>query len=178
MKMSRRYTPISPMNQKNKNQVIIGIDPGTTRIGYGVVSFDGRNITCLSYGLIENKSKDSAEQFRNTKKKIEGLISRHQPSRFVVEKLFFFKNQKTIIAVSEMRGIIILTLANNKIPLYEFTPLQVKQGVSSYGRAGKEQVQQMVRLILGIKERIRPDDAADALAIAICCANSYNPFNQ
>ena len=168
MKMSRRYTPISPMNQKNKNQVIIGIDPGTTRIGYGVVSFDGRNITCLSYGLIENKSKDSAEQFRNTKKKIEGLISRHQPSRFVVEKLFFCKNQKTVMAVSEMRGMINAMILERGIELAEYTPLEVKMAITGYGRADKDQVQKMARLILGIKNEIKPDDVADALALAIC----------
>ena len=78
------------------------------------------------------------------------------------------------MTVSEMRGVIMLTLANHGLPIYEFTPLQVKQAVSSYGRADKKQVENMVRLILGLKEKIRPDDAADALAIAICCANSYN----
>jgi len=89
-----------------------------------------------------------------------------------VEKLFFFKNQKTVISVSEMRGMLISALAASDIPIYEYTPLQVKQAVSGYGRAGKDQVQRMVKLILGIKEEIKPDDAADGLAIAICCANT------
>lgn len=158
--------------------IILGIDPGTTQIGFGVIEKQRNNLSCLDYGIIKNNGKDKLYDYQNTASELNKLLVKHSPALAAVEKLFFFKNQKTIIAVSEMRGIIILTLANNKIPLYEFTPLQVKQGVSSYGRAGKEQVQQMVRLILGIKERIRPDDAADALAIAICCANSYNPFNQ
>ena len=84
-------------------------------------------------------------------------------------KIFFFKNAKTVMAVSEMRGAILTVLSQNTIPVYEFTPLQVKQAVSSYGRAGKDQVQRTVKLILGIKEDIKPDDAADAIAIAICC---------
>lgn len=89
-----------------------------------------------------------------------------------VEKIFFFKNQKTIISVSEMRGVILAALELSNVPLYEFTPLQVKQSVSSYGRAGKDQVQRMVKLILGLEADIKPDDAADGLAIAICCANN------
>ena len=88
-----------------------------------------------------------------------------------VEKLFFFKNQKTVMAVSEMRGVIMLTLAKHSLPVHEFTPLQVKQNISAYGRAGKDQVQRMVQVLLSIKEPIKPDDAADALAIAICSAS-------
>jgi crossover junction endodeoxyribonuclease RuvC len=95
-----------------------------------------------------------------------------------VEKLFFFKNKKTIITVSEMRGVIMASLAIAGLPIREFTPLQVKQAVSSYGRADKTQVELMVRLILGLKDKIRPDDAADGLAIAICCANTIIGGNK
>ena len=103
---------------------------------------------------------------------VSKLIKDYKPDLAAVEKLFFFKNQKTIISVSEMRGVILAALAINNIPIKEFTPLQVKQAVSGYGRAGKVQVELMVRLILNLKEEIKPDDAADGLAIAICCANT------
>lgn len=157
--------------------IILGIDPGTTQIGFGIVEKKNNKLTCLDYGIIKNPGKDKSFDYQNTAKRISELIIKHSPDLTSVEKLFLFKNQKTVMAVSEMRGVIMLTLSNHNLPIYEFTPLQVKQAVSSYGRADKKQVESMVRLILGLKEEIRPDDAADALAIAICCANSYTPFN-
>ena len=155
----------------------MGIDPGTTKIGFGVVEKQGNKLACLDYGIIKNQGKDKPGDYKNTAKKISEIIAKYSPDLSSVEKLFMFKNQKTVMAVSEMRGVIMLTLSNCGLPICEFTPLQVKQAVSSYGRAGKEQVEKMVRLILGLKDKIKPDDAADALAIAICCANSYTPFN-
>jgi len=152
--------------------VILGIDPGTTRIGYGVIEKNNNNFSCLDYGIIENKGKDRESDFKDTFKNLSKLISQHSPDISAIEKLFFFKNQRTIISVGEMRGVLRYTLAHHNIPVHEFTPLQVKQAVSSYGRADKNQVQKMVRLILGIKTPIKPDDAADGLAIAICCANN------
>lgn len=156
--------------------VILGIDPGTTQIGFGIIEKNGNKLICIDYGIIKNFGKDRIGGFQNTSKKISELIKKHSPELSSVEKLFLFKNQKTVMAVSEMRGVIMLTLANHGLPIYEFTPLQVKQAVSSYGRADKKQVESMVRLILGLKSEIKPDDAADALAIAICCANSYTLF--
>ncbi len=146
--------------------IILGIDPGTTRIGYGVIEKKQNNLAWLEHGLV--KSSDPAEVI----KELGRLCSKYKPELAAVEKLFFFKNKKTIIAVSEMRGVIMSALAMHKIEVKEYTPLQVKQAVSNYGRADKAQVEHMVRLILGIKERINPDDAADGLAIAICCANN------
>lgn len=146
--------------------VILGIDPGTTRIGFGVINNDHGKLTPLSYGLLVQRSP--AEVMDEVSK----IAKTYKPEMAAVEKLFFFKNQKTIISVSEMRGVIMAALAVNSIPTREFTPLQIKQAVSSYGRANKDQVQKMVRLILNIKEPITPDDAADGLAIAICCANN------
>ncbi len=154
--------------------IILGIDPGTTQIGFGVVEKKGNKLTCLDYGIIKNPGKDKSLDYQNTAKKLSELITKYSPDLTSVERLFMFKNQKTVMAVSEMRGVIMLTLSSHNLPIYEFTPLQVKQAVSSYGRADKKQVESMVRLILGLKEEIKPDDAADALAIAICCANSYN----
>ena len=151
--------------------IILGIDPGTTRIGYGIVEKEKNRLVCLDYGLISppTDKMSAAEKVIN---EIGRLTANYKPDIAAVEKLFFFKNKKTIISVSEMRGVIMAALAINKVSTREFTPLQIKQAVSSYGRAGKEQVQQMVRLILGLKEKISPDDAADGLAIAICCANN------
>jgi crossover junction endodeoxyribonuclease RuvC len=147
--------------------IILGIDPGTTRIGFGIIKKENNKLECLEYGLLR-----SPVTILGVMNHITDLVKTHKPDFASVEKLFFFKNQKTIISVSEMRGVIMAALASNNVPVKEFTPLQVKQAVSGYGRAGKDQVQQMVRLILSVKEDIKPDDAADGLAIAICCANN------
>ena len=128
-------------------------------------------MTCVAYGIISNTGKDKLFDFKETEKKLSALIKKYKPDVAGVEKLFFFKNQKTVMAVSEMRGVIMLTLAKHSLPVHEFTPLQVKQNISAYGRAGKDQVQRMVQVLLSIKEPIKPDDAADALAIAICSAS-------
>lgn len=151
--------------------ITIGIDPGTTRIGYGVIDQDKNRLVCLDYGILK-VSSDKLTGFKDAAKELEKLIRKYQPGQAGIEKLFFFKNQKTVMAVSEMRGVLLLTLAKNDIPTQEFTPLQVKQNVSAYGRAEKSQMQRIVQLLLGLKEPIKPDDAADALAIAICCANN------
>jgi crossover junction endodeoxyribonuclease RuvC len=153
--------------------IILGIDPGTTRIGYGLIQSEKNRLTPLAYGILSNAGKDKLFDFKETEKNLSTLIKKYKPDTASVEKLFFFKNQKTVMAVSEMRGVIMLTLANHNLPITEFTPMQVKQSLSGYGGADKNQVQRMVRLILGIKEEIKPDDAADALAIAICGASSF-----
>ena len=116
--------------------------------------------------------KDKQLDYKSISEQISELVLKYRPERAGLEKLFFTNNQKTAMAVAEARGVIILTLANHNVPIFEFTPQQVKQAVSAYGSAGKAQVERMVRLILNIKEPIKPDDAADALAIAICCANT------
>ncbi len=152
--------------------IIIGIDPGTTQIGFGVIKNEGNLFEMLDYGIIKNPGKDKLFDYKNTAKMLSKLITKYKPGVAVVEKLFFFKNQKTVMSVGEMRGVIMLTLANHNLNVLEFTPMQVKQALSGYGRADKNQVQRMVRLILGIEEEIKPDDAADALAIAICGVNN------
>lgn len=152
--------------------VIIGIDPGTTQIGFGVIKNEGNCFETLDYGIIKNVGKDKLFDYKNTSKALSKLIKKYNPDIASVERLFFFKNQKTVMSVGEMRGVIMLTLANHNLTILEFTPMQVKQAISGYGGADKNQVQRMVRLILGIKEEIKPDDAADALAIAICGVNN------
>ncbi len=153
--------------------IILGIDPGTTQIGFGIIKNEGNLFEVLCYGIIKNSGKDKLFDYKNTAKELSKLIKKYKPEVAVVEKLFFFKNQKTVMSVGEMRGVIMLTLANHNLTVLEFTPMQVKQAISGYGGADKNQVQRMVRLILGIKEEIRPDDAADALAIAICGVNPH-----
>ncbi len=151
---------------------IIGIDPGTTQIGFGVIKNEGNRFEVLDYGIIKNSGKDKLFDYKKTAKELSKLVTKHKPEIAVVEKLFFFKNQKTVMSVGEMRGVIMLTLANHNLNILEFTPMQIKQAISGYGGADKNQVQRMVRLILDIKEEIKPDDAADALAIAICGVNN------
>jgi len=152
--------------------IILGIDPGTTRIGYGVIKTEKSKLSCLDYGLITSTNSEKKADLGKAIADLSRLIRLHKPDVASIEKLFFFKNAKTVMAVSEMRGAILTVLSQNAIPAHEFTPLQVKQSVSSYGRAGKDQVQRMVKLILGINKDIKPDDAADGLAIAICCAHT------
>jgi crossover junction endodeoxyribonuclease RuvC len=155
--------------------ISLGIDPGTTRIGYGVIKNERNRMTCIAYGIISNPGKDKFADYVDTEKQLTALIEQYQPDVAGIEKLFFFKNQKTVMAVSEMRGVLMLTLAKHRIPVQEFTPPQVKQNISAYGKADKDQVQRMVKMLLGIKEAISPDDAADALALAICCASNILP---
>ena len=126
---------------------------------------------CVGYGILKT-SNDKLKGFKEAEQELSKLIKKYKPNCAGIEKLFFFKNQKTVMAVSEMRGVLLLTLAKHGVPIQEFTPLQVKQNVSAYGRAQKDQMQRIVQLLLNLKEPIRPDDAADALAIAICCANN------
>jgi crossover junction endodeoxyribonuclease RuvC len=150
--------------------IILGIDPGTTRIGFGVIRINGNLIESLDYGIIDNAGSGHLDGLKNTERKIGALVKKYLPDRASVEKIFFAKNQKTAISVSEYRGVILLALTKHGIPVFEFTPLQIKQSISGYGGAQKDQIQRMVGLLLGIKKIIKPDDAADALAAAICCS--------
>ncbi len=152
---------------------ILGIDPGTAITGYGLIKKSNRGIKIIEYGCIETETKFStAERLNILDKKLAKIIKKHQPDKVAVEDIFFFKNLKTVIKVSQARGVILARMAKMKIPVFEYTPLQIKQAVTSYGRAEKKQVQQMVKLLLNLKEIPKPDDAADALATAICCAHS------
>lgn len=151
---------------------IIGIDPGTAIIGYGVID-SGRKLELIDYGCIKTSADlSTADRLVILNKELEKLLKKYKPDAAAVEDIFFFKNLKTAIKVSQARGVILLTIAHLKIPVYEFTPLQIKQAVACYGRAEKVQVQRMVKTLLNLKDIPKPDDAADALAVAICCAHS------
>ena len=154
--------------------IIIGIDPGIADTGYGVIKKEKNNkLSCLTYGSIKTPAHDDLDQRLETlNRELNKIIKKYQPALMAVEQLFFCKNVKTATAVGQARGVILLTGRLNKVRLFEATPLQVKQSVCAYGQAEKLQVQKMVKLILDLKELPKPDDAADALAIAICAVNS------
>jgi crossover junction endodeoxyribonuclease RuvC len=152
--------------------IILGIDPGTATTGFGIIQNNKKQLTCIEYGVIETPAKMAAgERLQLINKGLDKIIKEHKPDIAAVESLYFFKNLKTAIPVSQARGVILLTLSNKKIPIEEYTPLQAKSTVVGYGRASKEQVQKMIKHILGLDKIPKPDDAADALAIAVCCAN-------
>ena len=151
-------------------KIYLGIDPGTTRIGYGIVRDDGGFFTCLDYGIIDNPGVSRTNDYVSTNISIHALVKKYHPAAAAVERLFFFKNQKTVMSVSEMRGVIMLSLAQAGIFIHEFTPMQIKLAICNYGMADKRQVQRMVRTLLKLEDEIKPDDAADALALAIACA--------
>lgn len=155
--------------------IILGIDPGTAIVGFGLIEKEAKSqkLKLADYGCIETSNKLSdAERLKIIHKELDSLIKKNKPDIVAVEDIFFFKNLKTAIKVSQARGVILFTVAENNIPLMEFTPLQIKQAVACYGRAEKRQVQIMIKTLLGLKEIPKPDDAADALAIAVCCAHS------
>ena len=153
--------------------IILGIDPGTATTGYGIIEKNNNKLIIIDYGCIRTTTKDStAERLNKLDKELFKLIKKYKPKKISVEDIFFFKNVKTVIKVSQSRGVILARAAKMKIPIFEYTPLQIKQAVTSYGRADKNQIQQMVKLLLNLKQVPKPDDAADALATAICCANS------
>ncbi|MFH1979645.1 MAG: crossover junction endodeoxyribonuclease RuvC [Patescibacteria group bacterium] len=156
--------------------VILGIDPGIADTGYGIIQKDDKNnLICLDYGSIKTKAKvDLADRLEIINKKLNQIIKKYKPKLIAVEQLFFCKNVKSALTVSHARGVVLLTAKQNNVNTIEFTPLQIKQAVSSYGRASKTQVQKMVKLLLNLKELPRSDDATDALATAICAANSRN----
>ncbi len=160
------------MHPKSTPPTILGIDPGTTLIGFGVIQSEPNGFRCLDYGTIRHQGDDAGANLMHTASALASLILKHKPAIAAVERLFFTKNQKTAMAVGEMRGVIMLTFAQHGIPVREFTPLQVKRAIAGYGGADKKQVQRMAQMILRIKEPISPDDAADALALAMCCGAS------
>lgn len=160
---------------KNKTLRILGVDPGTSLIGYGIIDVNGKNYKPVDSGAFKTLANvRNSERVEEIYTFFKGLIKKHRPDEVAIESIFFFKNQKTIITVSEIRGVILLAAAKSGVTIREFTPLQVKQAVSGYGRAEKLQVGSMVKLILNLKKIPSPNDISDALAIAICCANTRN----
>lgn len=155
--------------------IILGIDPGYAITGYGVVEHVGNKFRVIAYGDIStSKEMPFSGRLLTIYNELNQLIREHQVEAVAVEELFFNTNTKTAIKVGHGRGIALLCGALNKTKVYEYTPLQVKQAVCGYGRADKNQVQQMVKVLLNLTTVPKPDDVADALAVAICHAHSYN----
>jgi len=147
----------------------LGIDPGVSATGYGLVKKRGEDLTSVEYGVITPGSELSpAQRLRVICDELEEIIVRHRPTDVAVERLFFSRNARTALAVGETRGVALLAAAKNDLPVYEYTPLEVKESLVGYGRATKGQVQEMVGVILDLDSIPQPDHAADALAVAIC----------
>jgi len=149
--------------------IAIGIDPGIATTGFGVVREepDGR-LTMLAHGAIETpRSEALPRRLQLLQQRLEALIAAWHPEEAAVEELFFANNARTAMTVGQARGVVLLTLCNAGVEVHEYTPLQVKQAVAGYGQADKRQMQEMVKLLLGLPGIPRPDDAADALAVAL-----------
>jgi crossover junction endodeoxyribonuclease RuvC len=147
--------------------IALGIDPGSRRIGYGVVKCDGSALTLVAAGILEIKTADDVSALEETKKGVDALIKKHKPDVMAIEKLFFAKNTKTALAVAQARGVILLATKERGVRIKEYTPNEVKSGVAGYGFADKKAVLKMVRLILNKPDLAVIDDASDALALAI-----------
>ncbi len=155
--------------------IILGIDPGYAITGYGVVSYLNNRLKVIDYGVISTSAGTPfPERLLRIAESLEGLIAQHNPATIAVEELFFSRNTTTAIGTAQARGVAVLSGARSGIPVYEYTPMQVKLAVAGYGKAQKLQVQQMVRVLLALEKVPKPDDAADALAVAICHAHSGN----
>ena len=152
--------------------IIFGIDPGYATIGWGCVRYQSARYYIVDYGTITPPAEmDFPDRLCMLHKELLVKLKEFKPQTLAVEKLYFKKNQKTAIDVAQARGVIILTARQCGIPVYEYTPLQVKSAVTGFGKAEKQQVMEMTRRLLCLKELPQPDDAADALAVAICHAN-------
>jgi len=156
---------------------ILGIDPGSGTIGFGVIKKNGRDYHPLEFGHIQtDKALSTARRLNELADDLQTLITKHQPDVCAVEELFFSKNVTTAIKVAQARGVILHTLAKSGYPIFEYNPLQIKVAITGDGGADKKQVQKMVTLLLKLKNVPKPDDAADALAIALCHAHTaYQP---
>ena len=148
---------------------IIGIDPGTAICGYGIIDVKGSKLTPVAYGAITTpKELTDSQRLEILFNDLSDLLEEYKPDKFGVEELFFNRNVTTAISVGQARGVALLTAANRGIQITEFTPMQIKQAVVGYGGANKEQVTFMVQKLLNIRTKPKPDDVADALAVAIC----------
>jgi crossover junction endodeoxyribonuclease RuvC len=152
---------------------VLGIDPGTAITGWGLIEGEGQSLLLVGYGAITTTAQTPpAARLQQIYRGLAALMVEYRPEAVAVEELFFGHNVRTALAVGQARGVALLAIADAGLPLYEYKPLEVKQAVAGYGRADKGQVQAMVCLLLNLAEVPRPDDAADALAVAICHAHS------
>ena len=159
--ISKPYAPVA-------KKVILGIDPGLARMGYGVISQSGSQLKALEYGTITSEAHTDAEKRLVVLfEKLQKVLKKVKPDEVAIEELFFARNVKTAISVGQARGVALLACGLANVPVFEYKPMEVKQAVAGFGAADKEQIQKMVKLLLGLSEVPKPDDTADALAIAI-----------
>jgi len=152
---------------------VLGLDPGTATTGWAILEEKGGKMQALAYGHISTKAKTpESKRLLEISTDLNKIIDKYEPTEAGIEKIFFFKNQKTIIQIGQARGSLLLTLEQKNVRIFGYTPLQVKQAVTGYGKAEKKQVQLMVKEILKLKTIPTPDDTADAIAIAICHLSS------
>lgn len=153
--------------------IIIGIDPGIAIVGYGIVEYHSSHFTTLAQGAITTPAgTETADRLHTIFIELDAMIKMYKPSEMAIEELFFNTNQKTAMIIAEARGVMLLCAKINQLSIYEYTPLQVKQAVVGYGRAEKSQVIEMIKIILNLSTAPKPDDTADALAIAVCHAHT------
>ncbi len=158
--------------------IILGIDPGLATIGFGVISADKGVFSAIDYGIVSTpKDEGHPVRLKMISDGISALIDKYKPDQIAVEQLFFAKNVKTALSVAEARGVILLTAVVKCGRLYEYTPNQIKVAITGYGSADKYQMQNMVKILLKLSDIPRPDDAADALAVALCHAQT-NRFSN
>lgn len=155
--------------------IILGIDPGYAITGFGVIRYEDKRLRAIDYGVIKTEAGTPfPDRLLAIDQALTELSNRYKPDCFVIEELFFSRNTTTAIGTAQARGVAVVAAARAGVPVFEYTPAQVKQAVTGYGRAEKKQIQEMVRLLLKLSRMPRPDDAADALAVAICHAHSGN----
>ena len=160
--------------------IILGLDPGTATTGYGVIKIKNlkvksKNLELIAYGEINTEANSyMPKRLRKIYLEIRKLIQKFKPDKVALESLFFFKNQKTVMTVSQARGVIMMACESYKVPVIEYPPLRVKNVLCQNGRADKKEVQAKIKKMLKLKETPKPDDAADALAVAVCYAKMLN----
>lgn len=155
--------------------IVVGIDPGYAIVGYGVVEYQANRFRVIDYGAVTTEAAvPFARRLETIWDQLELLLQRHRPDVMSLEKLFFTTNQKTAIDVAQARGVIQLAAVKRGLPVFEYTPLQIKQAVVGYGKAEKQQVMQMTKTLLRLEKAPKPDDVADALAVAVCHCHSAN----
>ncbi len=159
--------------------IVLGIDPGTATTGYGIIQTQKNQLQLVDFGIISTDKKLSdSERLEILGSDVEELIKKYKPKCVGVEKLFFTTNQKTVMTVSQARGVVLYVCKKAGIPILEYTPLQVKSFICGYGKADKKQVQFMVQKTFALKKPPKPDDAADAIAIALCAGHFFKQINR
>ncbi len=153
--------------------IIMGIDPGDTLVGFGVLKEEKNNVTLVDYGCLTIIKGTAAEKLQDLERQLGTVLKKHKPDIVGVEELFHFKNSKTVIRVAQARGVIVASCMRSGAHVLEFTPLQIKQSVTGYGRAEKKQIQDMLARIFQLKKPLKQDDASDAIAAAWCASQSY-----